>query len=319
MSVRLSDDSSPRSWQEAGISTIGDSFGIQSDFLPLESEAPAPDFKFANAGGIGISRAVMPPLQIKGYGAPAIEPVYHVTRVNQESTIVVEGREPLRLAPNDLIINSSHARMTWTIARTYMTSSMHIAGSLIGQYLERPMDMVGRRLKLPFDLADTLGQIMDASLAMSDAGRFGEVGHRLGASFLNILALLPDADVPDERSQFVALDLRRRQIKNFIDKNFAKPGMSIDDIASYFQISARYVQRALATEGICPSEYLKKRRLEAAAKRLAEPEASKVSITKVAFDCGFGSSAHFSTEFRRYSGYSPRDYRKRHQELAPAG
>ncbi len=114
----------------------------------------------------------------------------------------------------------------------------------------------------------------------------------------------------------MALDLRRQQIKNFIDKNYAKQGMSVEAIAGYFQISPRYVQRALAGEGLCPSEYLKLRRLEAAAKRLREPE--PVSITRVAFDCGFGSSAHFSTEFRRYSGYAPRDYRRQHLELAGA-
>ena len=318
MSGRSSADGRSRNWREYEISTIGDSFGIQSDFLPLESEAVAPDFKYARACGVGVSHAVMPPLQIKGYGAAELEPVYHVTRVNQESTILVEGREPLRLAPNEWVINSSHARMTWTIARTYMTSSLHIASSLIGQYFERPMDMVGRRLKLPFELSDILGQIMDASIAMSEAGRFGEAGDRLGASFLNILALAPDMDTPDERSQLVALDLRRHQIKNFINRNFAKPGMSIEAIASHFQISTRYVQRALAAEGICPSEYLKKCRLEAAAERLRAAEASDVSITEVAFGCGFGSSAHFSTEFRRYSGLSPRDYRRRHQEMAAA-
>ncbi len=319
MSVRLSADGHARSWRDFEISTIGDSFGIQSDFLPLESEAVAPDFRYARACGVGVSSAVMPPLQSKGYGASALEPVYHVTRVNQESTIVVDGREPLRLAPNEWVINSSHARMTWTIARTYMTNSMHVAASLLGQYFERPMDMVGRRLKLPFELADILGQIMDASLAMSEAGRFGEAGDRLGASFLNILALAPDVDVPDERSQLVALDLRRHQIKNFINRNYAKPGMSIEAIANHFQISTRYVQRALAAEGICPSEYLKKCRLDAAAERLRATEASEISITEVAFGCGFGSSAHFSTEFRRYSGLSPRDYRRRHQDLAQAG
>jgi len=56
--------------------------------------------------------------------------------------------------------------------------------------------------------------------------------------------------------------------------------------------------------------YLRSIRLAACARLLRDPACRDRSITQVSFDCGFNSSAHFSTEFRRMYGLTPRDYRR---------
>ena len=62
---------------------------------------------------------------------------------------------------------------------------------------------------------------------------------------------------------------------------------------------------------VSPLEYLTRCRLEAAARRLtSDPE---ISITEIAFRCGFQSSQYFSQLFRRHHGHSPSDHRKRCQ------
>ena len=58
-----------------------------------------------------------------------------------------------------------------------------------------------------------------------------------------------------------------------------------------------------------PMDYLKRCRLELAAKLLADDTARP--ITDIAFDCGFSSSQYFSYQFRRAFGRSPLAHRKR--------
>jgi AraC family L-rhamnose operon regulatory protein RhaS len=70
------------------------------------------------------------------------------------------------------------------------------------------------------------------------------------------------------------------------------------------------VQIALASDGLTPSEYLKVCRLQAARRLLSSAALVDRSITEIAFECGFTSSAHFSTEFRKCFGASPRTFRR---------
>jgi AraC-like DNA-binding protein len=172
------------------------------------------------------------------------------------------------------------------------------------------MDLVGRSLELPEGVNDILSRIMDASLALARQGRFGTTGRSLACSFLNMLALTPRVQMPEDREERSAVDFRRAQIKTFIQENYAKPGLSTEDVANHLGITPRYVQIALASEGLTPSEYLKVCRLQAARRLLSSPALADRSITEIAFECGFTSSAHFSTEFRKCFGASPRTFRR---------
>lgn len=84
------------------------------------------------------------------------------------------------------------------------------------------------------------------------------------------------------------------------------------ELARRLGVTQRALQMAFAAAGTTPSAYLMDRRLDLAAQRLrSRPE----SITQIALDCGFASSAHFSRCFARRFGVSPRDYRQKHAPL----
>jgi AraC-like DNA-binding protein len=51
-------------------------------------------------------------------------------------------------------------------------------------------------------------------------------------------------------------------------------------------------------------------RLLAARRLLSSPAYADLSITEIGFECGFSSSSHFSTEFRKRFGTSPSNYRQ---------
>lgn len=59
------------------------------------------------------------------------------------------------------------------------------------------------------------------------------------------------------------------------------------------------------------SEYIQTRRIQEAAKVLADPARAGVTIGEVAVTHGFKSQAHFARTFRARYGLTPREFRHR--------
>jgi len=86
--------------------------------------------------------------------------------------------------------------------------------------------------------------------------------------------------------------------------------LTVENIAEQMHMSKFYLCHMFRKQtGLTVMQYLYEQRL-AAAKRLLQ--ASSESISDIAYSCGFGSSSHFCTWFRKKEGMSPREYRKRH-------
>jgi AraC family transcriptional regulator len=72
---------------------------------------------------------------------------------------------------------------------------------------------------------------------------------------------------------------------------------------SYFHFSRAFKQ----TLGMSPTNYIAERRIEHA-KRLMQETA--LPISEIALRSGFSSQSHFTTSFRRFSGVTPRSFRR---------
>jgi len=299
-------------WAALGRELARDALWNRCVFEPIADPQLKPEVRSDRIDRIAVSHAVMPPMQITTYGARAPTPVYHVTRVNQASTLHVDGQEPIHLAPNELVISSSQMRGVWTTDKPYTSSTVHVDEDLFRQYFPAAAQLVGCRLSLPFQFGEILHQIMDASIAISGTDRFKTQARGLISSFLQILALPPEAGEAIPAIDSDARDARRHQIKSYLRRNFADPELSIEGAARHLGVSTRYMQIVFASDGMSPAAYLRRCRLEASSRMLVASEYSSASITRIALECGFGSSAHFSTEFRRYFGVSPRVFRNRH-------
>lgn len=68
-----------------------------------------------------------------------------------------------------------------------------------------------------------------------------------------------------------------------------------------------FIDGVKETLGLSPKNYLLRLRIEKAKVLLAE---KKESITEIAFSLGFSSSQHFSQIFRKYTGFSPKEYKE---------
>ena len=104
----------------------------------------------------------------------------------------------------------------------------------------------------------------------------------------------------------VAQTERVIKAKQFIDKNYDLE-MDLDTIATAANSSKFHLNREFKRHyGITPSHYLKDKRIIEAKKLLSESS----TVTDTCFTVGYGSLSTFSLLFRRWTGFSPRAFKK---------
>ena len=107
-----------------------------------------------------------------------------------------------------------------------------------------------------------------------------------------------------------------KKAQAYIENNYDQK-LNIDELANRFAISSRsFLRRFKKATANTPLEYIQRVRIEAAKKRL---ESSTDTITQVMYDMGYIDSKAFRNIFRKYTGLSPVEYRRKYnRELAYA-
>ena len=94
----------------------------------------------------------------------------------------------------------------------------------------------------------------------------------------------------------------------YIEKNFSHT-LTLEMLAEKAKMSTRNFSRAFKSmHGQTPMDYILQLRISRAESLLKH---SKHSITDIAYECGFLDSSYFSRTFRKRTGLSPHDYRKK--------
>lgn len=105
-----------------------------------------------------------------------------------------------------------------------------------------------------------------------------------------------------EKLEYVIKALR------FIDENYQEE-LNYKTVADEYNISQFYFHRIFTSiVGKTITEYIREKRLMAAAKNLCN---SEQLIINICFECGFTSLQSFSRTFKNYFGVTPTEYRKK--------
>lgn len=96
------------------------------------------------------------------------------------------------------------------------------------------------------------------------------------------------------------------RIKQFVIDNLQYPALNIEFIASGVNLSERYIHQIFADEPLSLMRWVMQKRLEYAYDQLRQPGCSQ-SISQIAYIWGFADHAHFSRNFKRHFGLSPRE------------
>lgn len=177
--------------------------------------------------------------------------------------------------------------------------------------LEGEIDMINRVFQMDYSPAiqklleaGTVFKCIQAELFNQEIGFRARVNHLLD-EFLILMARQftrisnPGRDFP---KTFMKLEeeLRRNLSHQWTVEEMArKVGLG----------STLFNEKVKSFSGFSPLNYLINIRISEAIKLLKKPG---ISLTDIAFDTGFYSSQHFSTTFKKLTGYSPSQFRKNH-------
>jgi AraC-like DNA-binding protein len=141
---------------------------------------------------------------------------------------------------------------------------------------------------------------------------------RLADNVLDLLCTtfdqhLRDAELaPDPRQQLLV------QVLRFVEDNLGDPGLGPAAIAASLHISTRYLHKLFEAEGTTACAWIRSRRLEHCRRDLADPALAGRSVSAVGARWGVPDPSRFSRLFREAYQVSPREYRLRHGDGAPA-
>ncbi|MGX1930460.1 AraC family transcriptional regulator [Flagellimonas sp. 2504JD4-2] len=121
-----------------------------------------------------------------------------------------------------------------------------------------------------------------------------------------IIQLLVETLLLSEAPQQIADTEKVRVVKSFIESNLHRI-IYVDELAALLDFSVPYLKTWFKQNfGVPPRSYINRLKIEKAKESLAD----KKTITAVAFELGFGSSQYFATTFKKYTGCSPKTYKK---------
>lgn len=98
-----------------------------------------------------------------------------------------------------------------------------------------------------------------------------------------------------------------RRATEYIDDNL-RESLALKDIAGTVSMSPYHFARVFKqTVGVTPHHYVIERRIEKAKSLLRD---TAWPVTQIANQVGYANPSHFSTIFQRFTGHSPRGYRR---------
>lgn len=212
----------------------------------------------------------------------------------------------------------SRSAIIYDPVRSYSLQNLSDVDQLI---LQVPRSTFGddtlARLALPVPLPggdDSMTRIISGlmQMAISEAGRLDEAGcRRVGESLIQLVNGLIRGKTAAPEFRQAPLAVLRERIVAYVDANLAQSDLSTEDIARHMGCSRRYLHRAFEGEGTTLERFIWDRRLERSKEALTAENNGLISISEIAFACGFNSSAHFSRAFKSRYGLSPREMRER--------
>lgn len=130
-----------------------------------------------------------------------------------------------------------------------------------------------------------------------------EVPEGEAAGIEGICRYLKKAKTPDEKT------LRMPAVMAYIMEHYAER-IEIPALAAMVSLSVKQFERKFKQEyAEVPVKYIQRIRLDAARQLLAM---THLTIAQVSRETGFYDSSHFSNQFCKYTGYTPKVFRQKH-------
>jgi AraC-like DNA-binding protein len=145
----------------------------------------------------------------------------------------------------------------------------------------------------------------------ADALATPELCHAIVTHMHDLASLLLGAN-----SEGVELASRRgkraallRAVQSDIKSNLTSRELTPDAVARRHSLSTRVLRSLFNMESTSFTDYLREQRLTLAHRLLSDPRHAQMTVSAIAFECGFGDISYFNNSFRRRFGMTPSDVR----------
>ena len=286
-------------------------------YSPWELSPTAPDTFSMTMEALAIddfrlSRATMGQAQIVNEPEPGRhhdDPTYYLQIASAGQHVVWEDGECI-MRPGDIMLLNSAMRCKSMTDGAYTTVALTIPGDILRQYLPDPRLAVGQRLPRADALSRAASQLLLSLWELADAGLLADLGGKLSRNLLEIFASYWYAHSGAHRPGTLVRRERASQISQYADQHIRDPDLTVESIAAAIGLSTRYIQMIFKERGESLWSYIRRRRLEGCRRELMDPLWRDRSVTTIAYDWGFNSTAHFARLFREQFGIPPGYLRK---------
>lgn len=260
-------------------------------------------------GGMVLSRVASSAAVVRrGRSAAAQRPYFklHVQDVGRSLNLQA-GRETV-LDEGDLMLCDPARPYTIRFDDANRMLVLRIPSERLTERIDDPEALCGRRLA-----GDGLAGALLTSFIRTLWANAGQGAAPVGDAVQDAaLSLLTAATLEDDEMARRELDAGHQgagaRIKRFIDENLCDPDLSVGRVAGALGVSPRYVQMVFAGMATTPLAYIRRKRLERAARALRDAREG-CNITDLSFSLGFNDLSHFSRAFKAFYGVGPREFR----------
>ena len=148
-------------------------------------------------------------------------------------------------------------------------------------------------------------------LMKEEQKNIGRTGFRsaIMGLFMNMLChLLRSFSAADENELPGSYEQNIDTAVNYLKKHYLEP-FDLDYLLKISAMSrSNFMKRFRAVTGSAPKQFVLRKRIAYAARRIAT---SEIQLSEIALECGFCDSSHFSKVFQQLTSESPSTYRKR--------
>ncbi len=234
-----------------------------------------------------------------------------VLRSNHEPVVrdLGDGEHRFTETPGQVLLTPPRQGSYWRFESSPLILHLGISVPKLAALVDADIDMVEH------EIDRAARRLHDDPLVSQIAARIWSTAHQpsgyefkfvensLGA----ILTLLLGAPPPEasETSLAVLAPWRLRRVMDAISKQPSAP--SVAELARLVDLSPDHFSRAFkSATGRSPHQVISEMRIERAKSMLRDTD---LSMTDLALDLGFSSSAHFSSRFRKFTGLSPTEWK----------
>lgn len=219
------------------------------------------------------------------------------------------GRE-LVLRDGDFTLLDDSAPYRLNIRERHRALCLAITPNALRAYLPAPARFCGLAMPIDRPLNRVVSSMLLGLWNQVEAGLPPPQQPGLTRSLLQVLASAYALEHSANVERSVSAAARLSESKQYIEANLRSAELGPTTIAAALGLSRRYLRLLFAGENDSVTAYIRRRRLEECATALVQPLWQGRSITAIAADWGFRSTAHFARAFRKQYGTSPTAYKR---------